>query len=273
MAEANINDTTGGAAAPPSWHSEFGDWPTLTANGWDKLDAPVAAATIAKSYRELQKLHGDLSAGNVVRLPAADDQAAQAAFWERVGAPKDATGYKLDEIKFADGSAFDLGFQDAVRQAAAEAHMPANMLDAFLRRMVPHMESDDAAELAAKTAAVQESRRLLETEWGAEMMKNKFIASRAMDALHLPAETVSALESLPGVGYAGVMKMFKQLGDMMGEARFVSGSTATGTMNREQAEGRLRSLMTDENWVKRWAAGGVNEMREKADLIKIMAGA
>lgn len=274
---ADAVNTQPAAAAPPAWHAELADWPTLLNNGWDKLDAPVAAATIAKSYRELQKLHGGLAAGDVVRLPRDGDQAEQAAFWERMGTPKEASAYKLDELRKGDGTPLDQAYLDAARTAAANAHMPASMLDSFLKAMIPHLDSVQANENAAKAVAAQESRKALETEWGVDLMKNKFIATRAMDALGVPPEALAAMESLPGVGYKGIMQMMLKLGEQMGEARFVHGNTQPNTMDPTQAQTRLAALQGDPNWVKRFLSDNEQvrqaAMLEKQNLIKIITGA
>lgn len=257
----------------PAWHAELADWPSLQARGWDKLDAPTAAAAIAKSYRELQQLHGGLAAGDVVPLPKAGDAEAAKAFWARLGAPAAPDGYKFDDIKFSDGTSVDQAFADQLRSAAAATHMPASMFDSFVRQMLPHMEQAEANERVSQQAAAQASRQALEAEWGPNILRNKFIASRAMEALGLPAEAVAALEGLPGVGYQGVMNMMLKLGEQMGEARFVSSGTASATaLTRDQARAQLAALGRDENWVKRWASGGVAEAKQKSDLTAIIAG-
>lgn len=247
----------------------------VTARGLEKLTPDVAAQTVVKSYRELQKLHGGIASGEYIKPPGPnDDDAARKAFYQKLGAPADATGYKFDDLKFSDGSSLEQSFQDQVREAAAAANMPAHMLNAFVAKMIPHMEASEQNENLAQQAAIQTARQTLDTEWGANTMNNKFIASRAMDALRLTPEAVSAMEGLPGVGYVGLMKMFKQLGDAMGEGRFVpsGGGGGAGSLTPEGAREKLAALGNDKGWVKRWQDGGAEEIAYKTNLVRIALG-
>ena len=260
----------------PAWHAGLDDEHRthITSKGWDKLDGPAAAAAIATAYRGLEKMHGSLAAGNTVAIPKPEDGAdVQKAFWQKLGAPPAADGYKFDALKFKDGTGLDPAFQDAVRAAAAATNMPAPLLNAFLAQMLPHMETEEVADLAAKQVEAAASKAALETEWGADLMKNKFIAGRAMDALAIPAEALAAIESLPSVGYQGVMNMMLKLGTQMGEARFVpnGGAGGSGTMTPDQARDQLAAYSRDTAWVTRFANGGVNEIKQRNDLTAIIA--
>src|SRR5260370_281850 len=120
-----------------------------------------------------------------------------------------------------------------------------------------------AAALASKTVDIEANRRELSREWGANEGRNKFVAARAMDTLKLAPEAIGALESLPGVGYRGVMNMFLQLGEMQGEARFVPGSVG-GTLAPDQAQAKWDLISQDPSWRARWADGGATEIKDKS---------
>lgn len=261
----------------PTWYAGLDDdhRTHITSKGWDKLDAPAAAVAMSTAYRGLEKLHGSIAAGNMVSLPKPEDGAdVQKAFWQKLGAPPAADGYKFDDLKFKDGTGLDPAFADAVRAAASATNMPAPLLNAFLAQMLPHMETEEVNEAAAKQVAAAASKAALETEWGADLMKNKFIASRAMDALGLSPEALAAVESLPSVGYQGVMNMMLKLGTQMGEARFVPGQgQGGGTMTPDQARDQLAAYAKDSAWVTRFANGGVNEITQRNNLTAIIAGA
>lgn len=265
-----VNKTDGG-----------GWWSTLDADhqahiqskGWDKLPADAAAVELSKAYRGSETLRGRLASGDVVALPKEGDAEAAKAFWEKVGAPKDATGYSFEGLKRKDGTALDAGYLDAARLAAANANMPAHMLNAFMAGLQPHFDAQTESTAAARSADVVANQRALAHEWGAAEGRNKFVAGRAMDILkdHLPIEAISALESLPGMGYVGINKLFLALGEMMGEARFVP-NAVSGTLDADQAQAALNSAMSDPAWNQRWRAGGVKEAADKANWIKIITG-
>jgi hypothetical protein len=276
---AEDNKTATGA--DPGWWSALdAEHQTLVqSKGWDKLDGQAAAAAIAKAYRGSEQMRGGLAAGNVVELPlpGADgtvDPVKAKAFWEKVGTPKDATGYTFEGLAHKDGSALDARYLDAARAAAAAANMPAHMARSFVEQMMGYQDDVALASAAKNSADIEANRRQLAHEWGADAARNKFIAGRAMDVLkdYLPLEAVSALESLPGVGYVGINKLFAHLGELMGEARFVSGASS-GTMDKSQAQARLDTLMADTAWGARLSSGGAKELEEKSNLIRIIIGA
>lgn len=274
MSDEKVN--SGNPGAPPApWYAEFADWPTVSSNGWDKMEPAAAAASIAKSYRELQKLHGGITADQVVRIPdpGSPNAAEQAAaFWERMGRPKDATGYNL-----ADVQGVPEGLLEAAKAAGLNSNMPASMLLQFMQGISGHFASQAAAAQASTQATAMQQRAALDAEWGANAGKNRWVASRAMDYLGITPEQIAALESVPGVGYAGVYKMLHKLGTDMGEARFVSGnSNPPGVLSPQQAQDKLTALLGSESWQKR--AYSNNEivrqeaLRERADLARIVAG-
>ncbi len=256
----------------------------LQSRGLHTMDPAQAAVELAKAYRGSERLRGGLAAGDVVALPRGPDHPQGAAtpeelkaFWQRVGAPADASGYKFDDLKFSDGTSPDQSFQDQVRAAAAASNMPAHMLNSFMKQMLPHMEAEEANSNVAAQAAATASRQALDAEWGVNAMRNKFVAGRAADMLQAASgvDVTAAMDELqksPGVGYAGVMKMLKAIGEMAGEGRFVPSGGQQGAMTKEQAQERLSSLGKDQGWLRRWAAGGSDEAKLKTDLIRIING-
>ena len=258
--------------APQPWYTGL-DADHLTqiqSRGWDKLDGPAAAAAMAKSYRELSQLNGAVAAGNALLLPKPDDAEAHKAFWEKLGTSLPAADYKFDALTYSDGRTIEPALQDALKAAATEAKVPAGMVEAFGKAMIAHQENAKNAEQASQARIAQESRAALEAEWGPQTANNKFVAGRAMDALALDPTAVAALESLPGMGYAGVMKLMHQLGTMMGEARFVQGGGQPNVLNAGTAQERLNALKADQNWVNA-GGGGTEEAAQFKDLIAVIA--
>lgn len=243
----------------------------VTSKGWNALEGDAAATAIATSYRELQKMHGGLAAGSAVILPKPDaDAETQGAFWEKVGAPKEKAAYKFDGIALSTGESLEDGFVDAVREAALKARIPAQLLPEFVRQFVPYIEQEEKNGVLDAQNAVTASKAALEAEWGPNLAKNKFMAAQAMDTFGIKGETVTALEN--SMGYQWVMNHFKQLGEAMGEARFVPGGGHSGVMTPEEARTELARLQNDDGFRQRWAAGGVAEIAMKTRLIKAMQG-
>ena len=259
-------------AATPPWHSTLDAEGVAhaTAKGWDKLEPAQAAIAAAKAARSLESLHGGIASGEYARLPRADAPDEAKAFWQKLGTPEKAEGYKFDGLAFKDGTSLDPAFQDAVRAAAHEAGIPASMLTTFVQKIMPHMEQEEAAEQVSAQAASLASKTALEAEWGVNLANNKFIAARAMDVFKVPAETVAALEALPGMGYQRVMNHFLELGKAMGEARFVPGGQNNGPMNAAEAQAQLTALTNDTAWRNRFLQGGAAEAQQRRDLLQII---
>lgn len=259
------------------WHAEFADWPTLAASGWDKLEAPAAAAAIAKSYRDLQKLHGGITSNEVVRLPSEGDVEGAKALWARLGTPADATGYKFENLAFSDGSTPEAGFLDALRGAAAQAQMPAPMLDTFVRAFMPHIEQEENASRTELAAATVTNRAALDQEWGANAMRNNFVAADALQKLQaaMPGlnvtEAISALEGSTGNGYSLVKKLLFGIGSMMGEARYVPGGGQPGALDKTSATEQFETLKRDEGWMRRLSQGDATTLKQMTDLLTIIS--
>lgn len=246
----------------------------IVSKGWDKLEGDGAATAIATAYRGLEKLHGGVSSGEYVKPPGpTDTPEAVKAFWQKLGTPADAKGYDFDALKFKDGTGFDPAFQDQARAAAAKANIPASMLNVFLAEMIPHMEAEETSDVASKQAALEASQRELDTAWGAEAARNKFLVTQAQDTLKVPQEVRDAL--VGSMGYRATMEHFLGLSKMLGEGRFVpsGGQGGTASLTKEQAQAKFEALSRDDAWRARWAAGGAEEIKTKSDLMSIIAGA
>lgn len=239
---------------------------------WDRLEPAAAAIEAVKAHRAAEK-HFGAPASEMLRIPKLDDAEGQKAFWQKLGAQPEKANYKFEELKFSDGKPLDQKLVDAYKDAAFDLQLPMDKAAGFVSRIMQQMESADKATLAEKTAIGQAERAKLAENWGTQAENNKFIAGRAMAALGIPSDAVNALENLPGVGYAFVMEMFRDLGVKLGEARFVSGGgNDNKIMSREQAVARKAELMADHSWGTRWINNGPNspERKEMWDIDTII---
>ena len=240
--------------------------------GWDKLSAAEIAINATKAHREAEKFIG-APANELARLPKADsDPATVQAFWNRLGAPDSKDGYDLTSVKFADGTPLDDAFVAAFRETAANLHLPKDAATQVAQSFVKFMEQAEASEGAEKAAALATERANLEKNWGANKDANMLVARNAARALGIDPETVQALEAQ--VGYAKVMEMFRTIGSKIGEDKFVTGDNPAGpgVMTRDQAVAQKGDLMKDGEWVKRYMAGGVAELRQMTALNTLIVG-
>lgn len=267
-----MSDTGTGTATP--WLDSITDTDIKGAiqnAGWDKLPVHEAVAAATKSFRDTQA-HLGVPAAELLRLPKADDAAAVKAFWERLGAPKEAKGYAFEGVSFGDTD-LDARFRDGFRGEAAALNMPKDMADRVMGWVQKNITEVNKAQSDIAAGQLQEEQAALDKAWGPR--KDIYTAMAKTAALKLGQEYADGVAALEGkVGYAKVLDMFRKLGEMTGEAKFFGG-TATGQegpMNKDQASARLSELMSDrEGWAKRYMAGGVDEKKQFQALTSIIA--
>lgn len=245
----------------------------IQTKGWHEKPANEVALAAIRAHQEAERYIGT-PADQILKVPKdATDAAGWATLWERLGKPKDATGYKFEGLKFTDGTEVKQEFTDFMRTTAAELNMPAETAASLATRFVKYLDGADVSESTDRAAKLVLEKADLAKEWGPNQEANLFVAKQAASKLGIAPEAVAALEGQ--VGYAAVMKMFQKIGTAIGEDKFVSnGNTGlnNGVMTREQAVARKGELMADQDWVKRYQAGGTasKEFRELQGLLTII---
>lgn len=229
----------------------------LQNKGWDKLDPAAAAIELTKAWKGAEKLIG-IPRDELLRMPKQGDAEAEKAFWSKLGAKEKVEEYDFSNLKFKDDKPLDDGFVAIVRGAAHELHLPADKANEFVRRIMGHMESTKANEVAQATATKQAEETKLNDSWGAQKDNNLLVAQRAVQSLGIEPEAVKALEGV--VGYSKVMEMFRDLGTRMNESRFVEGDKGgqATAPTYEQALAQKADLMRDHVFVKNWINNGPN---------------
>jgi hypothetical protein len=233
--------------------------------GWDKLDPAAAAATIARAHREAEK-HFGVPADQLLRMPKADAPEAEVkAFWNKLGVPADATGYKFEGV--------EENVAELAREIALANNIPVSQAQGLARHLAAFAEKEIAETDAQAAQQLQQQRDELQRNWGAQHSTNLEVARRGAAKLGFDADTFAALEN--SAGYAKVMEAMRQVGVAAGEAKFFEGDAGAGTgtggqsMTRDQAVARIESLKGDREWGKRWMAGGTAEIREWEDLHRL----
>lgn len=255
------------AVAPPvppvaAWHAGL-DGDTLayvTANGLAEKSAQEAFATAARSHREAQNFIG-IPKDQLLRMPSADRPDDARAFWQKLGAPADPTGYDFTGVKPATGE-LDVALADSLRAAAAANNLPVPAAQAVLAAVVKHQETVAQAALDATKATLATQQAALRTAWGQNYDANLGIADRTAKALGIDVETASLLGEK--VGADKVLEMFRQIGAKMGEDTFVASPNREGDVPKTlgEAQGHLAMLKADPDFGKRLLAGGAKETLE-----------
>lgn len=276
--------TTATAAAAP-WYGDKVD--EVTRGFWQNkgLDPndPVAVANgVTKMYREVERFVG-APPDEMIRIPKPNAAESDIrAYWNRIGVPAEAKDYDLSAVKLTDGGELDRGFVDMFRAAAHSARVPKDQATPMLTALVKHMEANDAAELADKTATVKAEQELLDKNWGTNKTYNMAIAQRALDDMGkaaglTPEQTKKAWDALSTVGGLGAsyaMEMLRMIGAKMGEAPFVPSQPGQGgndqVMSKAQALAEIESLKADKGFYKQLVTDkSVEAQRRWQNLHKI----
>lgn len=254
---------------------EDADKGVIQNHNWHELD-PAAAAKAAFAYgRDLEKKLG-LPADQVLRIPAADDEAGWKPVHKLLGVPETPDGYDFSTVKNADGTAVADDFVTAMRETAAKFNLPKAAAAGVAEAILRFGEKAAAAEATADAIEVQRQKDALALSWGANAENFKFMADRAASMLGITAEELNAMSA--GAGYAKVMQGLLKVAQKTGEASLLGlDNTGNGArmLTREQAAARMDDIQSgrDQDFIKRWRAGERAATDEFAYLNKTIVGA
>jgi hypothetical protein len=280
-AAATTGTTTAAATAP--WFGDKIDATTIgfwQNKGIDPNDPIVVASKLTDFYRNAEKMIG-APADEMVRIPRPNAAEADIKnYLGKLGVPAEPKDYDLSGVKFADGKELELSFADTLRAALHDGRVPKDRAATVAARLIKHMESNDAAELAEKTAAINAERAALKQSWGANEPVNKVIATKALESLAAAAgisaekaqQAMDLLSTVGGIGAASVWEMLRVAGTKMGEAPYIGsqpGNSGSTVMSRDQAAAEIDSLKRDKEFGARLLAGDRESRRKWDDLHRV----
>lgn len=241
----------------------------LQTHGWDKKSEKEAALAAAQSHFAAQKIIG-VPADQLVRIPKdANDADGWSKVYEKLGVPKE---YKIEGVKFKDGTPLDQETTDFVVGLAKDMHLTQNAALDLAQRIAKSMDAAEEAEIAETTAKKQADTDALKKDWGANWDANLFVAQRAAQSLGVTAEQLEAAQNM--LGYGKVMEMFRGLAAKLGEDKLImnGGNGGNVTMTPAMANQRKAELLSDPAWSQRYTNGGKKELAEMMALNTIIVG-
>ena len=255
------------AAPPPAtvWHDgieaeTLGFWQN---KGLDVTDPKKLASELTKQYRSAEKFIG-VPPDQVVKLPKADAPAEDLrAFYERLGAPKEAKDYDLSAVK-------DTTIADALRATAHETGLSKTAASAVAATVAKALESKQTTQSTLDTAKLAEQKESLVKNWGDKFAFNQLQAMEGARKLGIAPQAVAALEGV--IGYDQVMEAMRKIGANTREDTFIERGlgNAGEVTTREGAVSRKAELMADPAWAKRYLDGGQVEAREMTRLLQMI---
>lgn len=215
--------------------------------GW-KLDDPKESfSAAAKVARDLER-HFGVPADRIVKIPAADAKSEDIrAYYERIGAPKEANEYDLSAVK-------DPAIADSLRATMHERGVSKDAASALAASVAKALESATTTQTTLDAAKLVEEKAKLKTNWGDKYDYNHLQAMEGARKAGISQEGVKAIESQ--IGYADTMEHFRRVGSGMSEDAFHQGGGPNGNpTTREGARAKLSELEADKAWGKRLTSG------------------
>jgi hypothetical protein len=256
------------ASAAKPWHDGVpDDVKGFWQNKGLSLDNPKDfGLKLTDLYKGAEKFIG-VPADQVVKLPKADAPPEDLrAFYERLGAPKEAKDYDLSAVK-------DTAVADAIRNAAHARGLTKDAAADVAKSVAAALESKTSTDNAVTTAKLAEQKANLQKNWGDKYAYNNLQAIEGARRLGISPDAVKALEGQ--IGFDQVMEAMRKIGANTREDTFVergAGGPQGDVTTLEGAGSRKAELMADGAWVDRYLKGGVAEKREMDRLNQMISG-
>jgi hypothetical protein len=244
-----------GAASPPDGASPVAwlpgaDVQTATyaqVRGWTGPDQVV------ESYRNLEKLLGADRAGNTVVIPGEKATPEDMGkFYDRLGRPSDAAGYKVELPKAG-------GDPEFMKQATGWFHelgLSQRQGKGLADKWNGYVESQVRTSQEQTAATFKEQDAALKMTWGQAYQQNLNQAQAAVRGLGVTPEQVDHLAA--AMGHKATMEFFQKIGSRMSESEFASGETRQpfgAAMTPDQAKLEIKDLMKDGDFVEKIRRG------------------
>ena len=244
-AQVKVNAPGVNTDAPPdlSWLDALGE----DGKGFAANKAWKTPGDMLESYRNLEKLVGRKGRD----IPEADDAEGWSKFYNELGRPETADGYKFDLpdeynpelVKF---------YQDAAHKAG----LTKKQADAFL---TDYLDFEHAAreEYAKQNASrVDMAKAELRREWGAKFDENLNVALRGANALGLSPDERIALEE--SMGQAKAARLFERVGRALCSedgTPNTPGNSGFGVRTPAAAQARIDELLSRPDYQQAYLNG------------------
>ena len=256
------NGGAGGAAPPQDWTTGFPDEVrgVIQTKGWKN------PGDVIGSYQNLEKLLGADKAGRGVVLPKDDAPAEEwASFYQRLGRPENADGYKLPTPDGDTGA-----FAKTAAQWFHEAGLTAKQAETLAAKWNEYaggtMQQQEAQFEQQSALDLQD----LQKTWGDKFEANAELARRARREAGLSDEEGQAIERALGLKKAA--EVFAFLGKQFAEAPMKGGDGAgRGSFGAtpEDARARIAALKNDQAWTAKYLNGDIDARSEFERLHRI----
>lgn len=254
-------------APPPQVNTQaanwYGDFKNSDLKSYVESKKFTDPEQMAERYKNLEGLKG-VPEERLLKLPEKMDGPEAKVIWEKLGTPKDISGYEFDE------KGQDPQFLGWAKETFLKNNLTKAQGQAVLKEYNDLMTKSLTDQKTQRESAILQADEKLKKEWGAEYEANVNLAKQGAKILGLDAKTLDVIEAMQG--REGLFKTLKTIGVGVGEANFVDGSNSTQTpLTAEQAQAELKQLINDRKFAKAIAKGDVEATEKWNRLNKIAA--
>lgn len=196
---------------------------------------------VLDSYIALEKTFGADKAGRTVILPGEKAEAAEInAFYDRLGRPAEASGYKVEVPQGADPA-----FAEAAKVKFHELGLTAKQAEGLTAWNNEQVKSYQAGQTNQSAESFSRDSAALKTEWGAAHDQNVVTARAAKQAMGWDDARVDKISS--AIGHKATMELLHHIGAKTGESEFVGSTSANygSALTPGQAKAEIQTLRQD----------------------------
>lgn len=205
---------------------------------------------IAEQYRNLLKLRG-VGADKLLRTPDSytdvkEQEQAWNQIFDRLGRPKTAAEYGIENKEDADGSKF-------MADTFHKAGLTKTQAETIVKNLTERNQGIQKTSLENQQLMAKQSVDKLKQEWGATYDNNLQIAKRGATALGWDDKKVDQMAGTMGVGET--IRMLNDVGRRVGEGTFITGNKGAETFTPDTAQAKIKQLMTDRSFTEKLMNG------------------
>jgi|SRR6185312_5019356 len=257
-------DSAAQPAATPHWTSSFKNEELKGYMQNKGFSDPEAAAL---SYWNLEKLKG-VPEDKLLKVPDSfvDDKEQLTpearAIYERLGAPKDISGYELEKVA---GQGADKSALEWYAKKAHELGMTVTQAKALFKANAEREAGAAKAQVEKLTADFAAADKTLRQEWGQAFEQNMKNVKVMRDKLGHTDEMSTALAK--AVGPLAAMKYYHQAATAFGESTFVNSQRPVDRiLEPASASSKIKELMADKGFAAKFIAGDSQAVRQMQAL-------
>lgn len=226
--------------------------------GWRNPEDAVSG------YINLEKFLGADKAGRGLVLPKDDNPDEWGQIYDKLGRPKSPEEYNL-QVPEGDTGEFAQMAAKTFHELGLTAKQAEALSGWYNEQSQTMMQAQQDAVLQASEAEIESLRQ----EWGPQFDDKVAAGQRAAREFGVDADTLGKIEA--SVGARAMIDFFSQVGQLIGEDKFISGeSSGKFGMSPEAARSRISQLKSDAEWSSKYLNGNADA---RAELERLMRSA